>query len=192
MVLVSFSVEIAGTAHIGVILDGTGPGGGWARFFVVGDEGFDALAGQAADFDGTRRDRFGSFIAEFAIKTQHAQAGSKALFGMPSARQDGDNQPFSLRPDGGCPFAEPFRRPLGILAMGTGHMVGVCPVAATAIPTLMDSNAFAAVEYLDHLLRRTDINLLADEIVRHGIEEGLELDMVVGGHAGPDAIRRNS
>ena len=63
-------------------------------------------------------------------------------------------------------------------------MVGVCPVAATAIPTLMDSNAFAAVEYLDHLLRCTDIDLLADEIVRHGIEEGLELDMVVGGHTG--------
>ena len=91
MVLVSFSVEIAGTAHIGVILDGTGPGGGWARFFVVGDEGFDALAGQAADFDGTRRDRFGSFIAEFAIKTQHAQAGFESsvrdAVGSPGWRQ---------------------------------------------------------------------------------------------------------
>ena len=40
------------------------------------------------------------------------------------------------------------------------------------------------LEYFDHLLRRTDINLLADEAVRHGIEEGLELDMVVSGHTG--------
>ena len=40
------------------------------------------------------------------------------------------------------------------------------------------------MEYLDCPARRADVDLLADEAVRYGIEEALELDMVVGGDAG--------
>jgi hypothetical protein len=43
----------------------------------------------------------------------------------------------------------------------------------------MHGDALATVEYLDHPGGGTDINLLADDAVRDGIEEGLELDMVI-------------
>ena len=43
----------------------------------------------------------------------------------------------------------------------------------------MCGDALATVEYLDHPGGGADIDLLADEAVRDGIEEALELDMVI-------------
>lgn len=53
-----------------------------------------------------------------------------------------------------------------------------------AIAALMDGNALAAVKDLDCACRCSQIDLLANEAVRHGIEERLELDMVVRRDAG--------
>ncbi len=39
------------------------------------------------------------------------------------------------------------------------------------------------MEDLDHPCCRSDIDLLTDEGMRYGMEEGLELDMVIRGHA---------
>ncbi|MER8486148.1 hypothetical protein [Mesorhizobium sp. M1322] len=57
-------------------------------------------------------------------------------------------------------------------------------MARTAIAALMDSNALAAVEDLDGACRCPQIDLLANEAVRHGIKEGLELDVVIRRDAG--------
>lgn len=46
----------------------------------------------------------------------------------------------------------------------------------------MYSDAFAAMEDLDHPRGRPDIDLLADEPVRDGIEKALELDMIIRRH----------
>ncbi|WP_281035922.1 MULTISPECIES: hypothetical protein [unclassified Mesorhizobium] len=43
----------------------------------------------------------------------------------------------------------------------------------------MRSDAFAAMEYLDHPSGRPDIDLLADESVWDRVEEALELDMII-------------
>ena len=53
-------------------------------------------------------------------------------------------------------------------------------VAATVIAALMAGNAPAFVEDLDDLAGQTDIDLGADQSMRHGIEEFLDLDMIVG------------
>ena len=47
------------------------------------------------------------------------------------------------------------------------------------IAALMRGDALATVEYLDHPGGGTDIDLLADEAVRDGIEEALELDVII-------------
>src|SRR5690606_37646890 len=178
---------------IGVIDDGAGiagrPGG-----LMVGDEGGDALAGQPADLDGARRDRLSTLTMEIPVEAQNAKACAEALLGMRSAGQNGDDQSFCVRPDRCRPAAETCRRPLRIATMGTGHMLGVGAVAPPAIAALMNGDALAAVEYLDRPDRGVDVDLLADEAVRHGIEEGLELDMIVGGNACQDrkSTRLNS
>ncbi|WP_164763867.1 hypothetical protein [Mesorhizobium sp. M1A.T.Ca.IN.004.03.1.1] len=47
--------------------------------------------------------------------------------------------------------------------------------AATA--TLMDGNALAAVNDLDRACRCSEIDLLANEVVRYGIEENLAAEL---------------
>src|SRR5690606_12645174 len=181
MIFIS-SMEVAGATQIGVADDGAGiagrPGGP-----AVGDERGDALAGQPADLDGARRDCLGAFMAEIAIEPQNAQACPEALFGMGPAGQNGDDQPLGLRPDRGGPSAEARRCPLGISAMGTGHVLRVRAVTPPAIAALVNRNALAAVEDLDRPGRRANVDLLPDEAMRHRMEEGFELDVVVGGNA---------
>src|SRR5690606_30886593 len=110
-----------------------------------------------------------------------AKACAEPLFRMRATGQNGDDQPLGLWSDRRGPTPEACRRPLRVSTVGTGHMLGVGAVTASAIATLMNGDAPAAVEYLDHPGRGADVDLLADKAVRHGIEEGLELDMIVGG-----------
>ncbi len=49
----------------------------------------------------------------------------------------------------------------------------------TAIATLVDGDALAAVKDLDGARRRSQIDLLADEAMRHGIEKGFVFDVIV-------------
>lgn len=57
-------------------------------------------------------------------------------------------------------------------------MIRTRPMTRAAIAALMDGNALAAVEDLD-ACRCSQIDLLANEAVRYGIKEGLELDVVI-------------
>lgn len=62
-------------------------------------------------------------------------------------------------------------------------MIRVRTMPRTTITALMDGDALAAVEDLDGACRRPQIDLLANEAMRSGIEEGLELDVIIGRHA---------
>ncbi len=143
------------------------------------DERGNRLAGQAADLDGPCRNDLGALAAEVAIEAQDAEACSEALLGMGPAGENGDDQPFGLRTDGRAPAPEALRRPFGVSAVGARHVRGVCSIARPAIAALMDRDAFAAMEDLDHSRGRPDIDLLTDERVRDGIEEAPELGMVI-------------
>ena len=171
-------MKVAGATQIGVFHDG-GRFGGMPCALVGGDERGNGLAGQAADLDGARRNGLGALMADVAIKAQDAEACSETLFRMRPAGEDGDDQPFGLRTDGRAPAPEALRRPFGVAAVRARHVSGVCSIARPAIAALMHSNAFAAMEYLDHPGGCPDIDLLADEGMRDGIEEALALDVVI-------------
>ena len=121
-------MEVAGTTQIGVIDDGAGTGGGPGGF-VIGDERCNALAGQPADLDGAGRDGLGAIAMEIPIKAQNAQACPEALFGMRPVRQNGDDQPLGLRPNGSGPSPEAVRCPLGVATVRTGPILLIFAVA---------------------------------------------------------------
>ena len=58
-------------------------------------------------------------------------------------------------------------------------MLGVRSKTRAPVATLVCGDALATVEYLDHPGGGTDIDLLADEAVWDGIEEALELDVII-------------
>lgn len=133
-------MKVGFAAKIGMLADGCGFGGmSWC--LVGADECADAFAGQSADLDGAGGHRFGLHRGNCPIELQHTKAGSKALFWMRTAGQNGDDQPLSLRPDGCTPALEAFGRPFRVAAVRAGHMVGVGSVAGTAVTALVGSFA---------------------------------------------------
>ena len=63
--------------------------------------------------------------------------------------------------------------------MGAGHVLGIGAVPAPAVAALVSRDPLAAMEDLDGSRRQTHVDLLADQGVRHGVEEAGGLDMVV-------------
>jgi hypothetical protein len=57
-------------------------------------------------------------------------------------------------------------------------------VEPAAIAPRVSGNALAAMEYLDGARGDADIDLFADQGVRHRIEEALDLDVVIKADAG--------
>ena len=188
---------VAGTAQIGVIQQSGGrivPGGrvvGLAR-----EKRRDALAIEDAQFDGSGRDRFEASRIEAAIRAQDAEAGAKPLFGVRPAGEHGADQAFGVGPDLAGPAAEPIRRSLGVMAVGTGHVVGVRAVLAAHVAALMDRDALAAMECLDHALGDPHFDFRANQGVRNRVEEVMDLDVVIErrarARAGLTRARRHS
>lgn len=156
-------MKVAWAAKIGMLADGGGFGG--MSWRLVGfDQGSDALAGQAADLDSTGRHCLGLHRGNCSIEFEHAEACSEALLGMGTAGEDSDDQPFGLGPDGCTPALESCRRPFGIAAVRTGHMVWIGSEAGATVTTLMGRDPFAFEEDLDRAAGGPDIHLLADEV----------------------------
>ena len=171
---------VAGAAQIGVVEEGGGTavlGGSGVAF--AGEQGGDAFAGEDAQFDGAGRHCFDAGRLEAATRAENAKAGTKPLFGMRPAGEHGADQAFGVRPDLACPTAEPIRRPLGVAPVGVGHMVGVRAVLAAHVAALMDADALAPMEDLDRARGDPHVDLGADERVRDGIEEVVDLDVIV-------------
>ena len=146
---------------------------------LLGEERGDALAGERADLQGAGRHRFGSRRIDAAIELQDAEAGAKALFGMPPAGEHGDDQPFGVRPDLAGPAAEPIRRPVGVTPVRTRHVIGIRAVPAADVATLVDADALTAMEDLDHARGDAHIDLGADQRVRNRIEKVVDLDVII-------------
>lgn len=94
--------------------------------------------------------------------------------------QDGEDQVLGGGSDLGAPPAEALGRPITVAMMRTGHVVRIGAVATAAIAALMGRYPLTAMEDLDRPGRGPQVDLLTDEAMRNGIEEGVELDMVVG------------
>src|SRR5208283_2946899 len=82
------------------------------------------------------------------------------------------------------PALKPFRCPLGISAMGARHVLGIGAVALAGVAPWMSGDARAAMKHLDRARGDADVDLLADQAVRHRIEEALDLDVIVETDAG--------
>jgi hypothetical protein len=63
--------------------------------------------------------------------------------------------------------------------MGTGHVIGIGAMPAPAVAALVSGDPLAAVEDLDGAAGQAQVDLLADQGVRHGVEEAGGLDVVV-------------
>ena len=63
--------------------------------------------------------------------------------------------------------------------MRAGHVIGIGAVPTTAVAPLMRGNALPAMEYLDRAGRDADVDLLADQRMRHRIEEARGFDVII-------------
>src|SRR5208337_4349867 len=173
------SMVVAGTAQIGVVEER-----GWTAVLGGGvvfasEESGDALAIEHAEFEGAGGDRLEAGGIETAIGAQNPQAGSEALFGMRPAGEHGADQAFGARPDLAGPATEPFRRPLGVAPVGTGHVLRVRSVLGAHGASLVDGDALAAMEDLDRAHGDPHLDLDADQRVGNRIEEAVDFDVIV-------------
>jgi hypothetical protein len=159
---------------------------------VMGEDRGNALVVERADLDGAASDPFGAGRIDAAQQPHDTQTSTEApssslgqaLFGMRPAGEDGDDQSFGARANTPPPALEALRAPLGITTMGAGHVLGIGAVEPAAIAPGMSGDALAAVEHLDGVCGDADVDLLADQGVRHRIEEALYLDVVIKADAG--------
>jgi len=174
------SMVIAGAAQIGVVEKrrlAAVPGSGFVA--LLGEERGDAVTSERADFEGAGRNRFGVRRIDAAIKAQDSKASAEALFGMRPAGQRRGDQPFGIGSDLAGPAAEPIRRPIGVTPVGTRHMVGFRAAPTADVTTLMDADALAAMEYLDHAGGDPHIDFGSNERVRNRIQKLVDLDVIV-------------
>ena len=160
------SMVVAGTAQIGVIEKRGGtafPGHGVVR--LAREKGGDALAVEESEFERAGGDRFKESRIEATIRAQNAQASAEPLFGVRPAGEHGVDQAFGVRSDLAGPAAEPIRRPLGVIPVRAGHVVGVRAVLAAHVAALVGRDALASMECLDCARRDANLDLGANQCV---------------------------
>jgi hypothetical protein len=121
------------------------------------------------DADGALAGGFKATLARACTQPHEAQTGAEALLGM---RPRGQNGCAHL--GGGLarcrgPEHEPLGRPFGLGLVGLGHVDGPRAVAPFAGRTLRAGHPFALVEAVDDLRPETDLALLLDSGVGHGV-----------------------
>ena len=68
--------------------------------------------------------------------------------------------------------------------MRLGHVFPDGGMTAARAAAGMNGNAVMVVEDLDHPVRQSDVDLLADQAVRHGIKTVQHVDVVIGMNLG--------
>src|SRR5208282_2567696 len=111
---------------------------------VMGKDRGDALVVERADLDGAAGDPLGARRIDAAQQPHDTQAGAETLLGVRPVGEDRDDQPFGIWTHRAPPALEPLGRPIGITAMGTGHVLGVGAMAPAAIAPGVRGNTFAA------------------------------------------------
>ena len=150
---------------------------------VFEDRG-DTGVGQHADLDGAAADRLGPSRIDAAKQPQHAEAGAKPLFRMRPARQHGQDQRLGVRADVARLARQTARASIRHSAGARSACDRAGCRAADRRSAAHGRDALAAVEHLDGARRGAGVDLLADQRVRHRVEETLDLDMVVDADAG--------
>ena len=124
----------------------------------------------------------GGFEAALAIafaQPHNAQTGAEALLGMRPRGEDGfDHLGGGLARFRG-PENEPLGRPGGIVLVGFGHVDGHRAVAPFEGRTLMAGHPFALGEDFNDLRTETDLELLLDQGVGHGVVVAFNFYVVV-------------
>jgi hypothetical protein len=150
-----------------------GGGSGWTRqgllVEIVFENRCNTFVRTRTDADGALAGGFKATLAIAFTQPHDAQTGAEALLGMRPRGQNG----FDHLGDGlarfRCPENEPLGRPFGIVLVGFGHVDGHRAVAPFEGRTLMAGHPCALVEDFDDLRTETDLELLLDEGVGHGV-----------------------
>src|SRR5215468_8153311 len=104
-------MEVAGAAEILMLDHGWVLSGLWSAIEIVFENGGDALVGERPDSECAGRNGLGAGRIEAAKQAQHAEAGAKALLGMRTVGEHGDDEAFGVRTDRARPPLEALRRP---------------------------------------------------------------------------------
>ena len=155
---------------------------------VLEDRG-DGGVGQRADLDRAGADRLGAGGIDAAEQAQHAEAGAKALLRMRPAGQHGEDQRLGVGADVARLALEALGRPFGITPVRARHVLGQGAVPRAAVAARMGGDALAAVEHLDGARGGAGVDLLADQRVRHRVEEARRPRRGSRCRRGRDAIR---
>src|SRR4029079_18913821 len=108
---------------------------------------------------------------------------------MRSMAEDDDDQRFGVGAVAARPAAEAIGRPFSVAAMRARHMLGIGAMPPAAITALMGGDPLTAKEHLDGARGDTQVDLGANEAVRHRVVEPLGLDVIVEPDAGEAPFR---
>ncbi len=118
------------------------------------------------------------------------QTGSIAPLRVRATLQNPGNELSGRRSDLVGPADQARRRPLGMRAVGAGHVLGHGRRLSVVAPP-MRRHALVAMEDLDRVGRVADLDLLADQLVRHAVDVMLDGNVVVNVHAARLPVRED-
>lgn len=115
---------ILGTTDVGVVDHGVCPRvvGQGAAVEVMGEHRGDALVGTRPNGEGTSTRRFEPIVSKATAQAHEAQTRPEALRRMGAGGQDRFHHPGGCLPRFRGPTDEALWGPVGIVAMGLGHM----------------------------------------------------------------------
>ena len=118
------------------------------------------------------------------VRLTQGDYGQKTLLGMDPPAHDLLDQASRCRPGLLGPVHEADGGPFRLGLMRLGHVLGLGRVLPPHVAAQVRGDASAAQEDFDGRLGCAQVELLADEQVRHAVEVAIELDVVVDLHAG--------
>jgi len=160
-----------------------GGGSGWTRQGLlvasVFENRFETFVRTCPDADGAPAGGCEATLARAFAQPHDAHTGAEALLGMRPRGQNGcDHLGGGLTRLRG-PKHEPLGRPCGRGLVGCGHVDGHRAVTPFAGRTLMAGHPCALVEDFDDLRTETDLELLLDQSVGHGVIVAVDFHVVV-------------
>ena len=130
----------------------------------------------------TQRPRTGSRQAVVTVtlaQAQDPQTGAEALLGMRTVGHEVADDPGGGRSGLFGPAHQAFRGPLGVRAMGLGHVLGDGGVAALQRGAHMAGDALALVAAFDRMLGEAHVQGLLHQGVGHRVVVTVDLDVIV-------------
>ena len=131
-----------------------------------------------ADLEGTAAGGFEPIGTEALGEAQNAETGPEALLGMSARAQDHLDEGTGVVADAGGLLQDAPMGPVVELAVLAGHVIGDGDVGMGSADPGMGRDAPMLVEHLDGAGRHPDVDLLLQQPVGHGVEAGIDLDVV--------------